>query len=137
MAKDFEINMDEFIKALESTAELVGQGATQAIGDIKNDWTREARDIAPIDSGNLRKQIQGNVVGQGIEGAVEMQANASQGGSRFNYSYYIHEHDAGGKSLRTPGTVKKFLDESGEQRKDEWRKWLEDDIESAVKKAGW
>lgn len=141
MAAEFELDISKLLEAMRKSPEAAERGAKQALGDIKDDWVREARDIAPIapNGGNLRKQIHGNVKGIGNEGLVEIEANATQdtGGKRFNYAYYIHEHDAGGKQLRTPGTVKKFLDESGEKRKGEWQKWLEEEIKDALEKEGW
>lgn len=139
MASEFTLDMSEFKKAMRKAPDVVGKGAKTALGDIKDDWVREARDIAPLDKRNLRDQIHGNVQGASLDSFVEVQANATQdtGGRRFNYAYYIHERDAGGRQLRTPGTVKKFLDESGEKREGEWQKWLEEEIREELRKAGW
>ncbi|MFJ7855296.1 hypothetical protein ACIQX3_21395 [Peribacillus frigoritolerans] len=106
--------------------------------EIKDDWVRRARDIAPIapkGGGNLRRQIAGEAEGNDLNQTVIVTANASQKG--FNYGYYIHEgHMAeAGKKLRTEGTVEEFLDQSADEAK--WKRWLEEDIAEALKKAGW
>ncbi|MEY8188649.1 hypothetical protein AB4X15_03100 [Peribacillus simplex] len=133
MAKDFELDLGPLRKLIAKSPDAAGRGAKQAMDDIKDDWVRGARDIAPLDTGNLRRQITGEVEGNGPNTKVIVTANAAQKG--FNYGYYIHEFDAGGRKLRTPGTVKKFLDESADEAK--WQQWLEEEIADELKKAGW
>ncbi|CAM3640493.1 hypothetical protein [Mesobacillus zeae] len=133
MAKDFDLDLGPLRNLIAKSPDAAGRGAKQALDDIKDDWVREARDIAPLDTGNLRRQIAGEVEGQELNSKVIVTANAAQKG--FNYGYYIHEENAGGKSLRTSGTVKKFLDESADEAK--WQRWLEEEIENELKKAGW
>lgn len=139
MTTDFTLDIGKLTQAMKQSPEAVGKGATTAMYDIKDDWVREARDIAPIDTGNLRRQIIGDVKDLGKIPYVEVEANATQdtGGKRFNYAYYIHEMDAGGRQLRTPGTVKKFLDVSVDNRKSTYEKWLREEIENALKREGW
>ena len=142
MAMEFELDAKAFIEALKKSPEAAGKGAAQAMDDIKDDWVRHARDIAPIspkNGGNLRRQIEGDTGGRGVDQYVEVQSNASQdtGGKRFNYAWYIHEENAGGRNLRTPGTVKQYLYESGDKRSDKWQKWLEEEIEDALEREGW
>ncbi|WP_306464410.1 hypothetical protein, partial [Sporosarcina koreensis] len=139
MTLEFSLDVSKLLSAIDKSPKAVGRGATTAMGDIKDDWVRGAVDIAPLDTSNLRRQIHGEVVNPGMDGYVEIEANAFQdtGGKRFNYAYYIHEQDAGGGQLQTSGTEKKFLDKSLEQRKDEYQKWLEDDVMDELKKAGW
>ncbi|QIG62526.1 hypothetical protein [Sporosarcina phage Lietuvens] len=134
---DFVIDFGKLTKAIKQSPEAAGRGATRAMGDIKNDWQRGAVDIAPMDSTNLRQQIKGEVKG-GLGGNVEIHANATQAtGRRFNYSYYIHEQNAGGKSLKLAGAEKKFLDVALEKRKGEYKRWLEEEIKAELRKAGW
>ena len=133
MAKDFELDLGPLRKLIANSPEAAGRGARQAMDDIKDDWVRQSRDIAPLDTGNLRRQITGEVEGQELISKVIVTANAAQKG--FNYGYYIHEENAGGKSLRTPGTVKKFIDESADEAK--WQRWLEEEIADELKRAGW
>lgn len=141
MAKSFSLDMSALVKALQDSPEAAGKGAKQAMDDIKDDWVRGARDVAPLDSGNLRKQISGEVEGGGLESEVIVTANAvnQTGNKRFNYGYYIHEgHMAkDGKQLRTPGTVEQFLDDTGEKNEAKWQGWLEDEIGDALKRKGW
>lgn len=119
--------------------EAAGKGAQRALDDIKDDWVRRSRDIAPLDTSNLRRHINGNVEGEGLESAAIITANATSlsRGSNFNYAYYIHEKDAGGKSLKHPGTVKKFLDKSYDEREQVWREWLIEEIEDELRREGW
>lgn len=139
MARDFELDLGPLRQLIAKSPEAAGRGARQAMDDIKDDWVRQARDIAPLDTGNLRRQIAGEVEGQELNSKVIVTANAVQSSTgkwkRFNYGYYIHEENAGGKSLRTPGTVKKFLDESADEEK--WQRWLEEEIRNELDKAGW
>lgn len=139
MAADFRIDMRQFDAAMHRSPGAVNAGARIALGDIKNDWVAKSRDIAPLDTSNLRRQITAAVFDPGASGYIEIEGNATQGGGggRFNYGYWIHEENAGGRSLLTPGTEKKFLDKSAEAQIDDWTQWLEDEIKSELRKAGW
>ncbi len=139
MANNFKLDLRPLQRLIERSPEAAGRGANIAMDDIKDDWIREARDIAPLDTSNLRRQIDGEVEGAGLSSEVIVTANAQSknNGRRFNYAYYIHEgHMADdGKKLRHSGTVEKFLDESVDETK--WRGWLEDEIKDALKREGW
>ncbi|WP_019241511.1 MULTISPECIES: hypothetical protein [Bacillus] len=135
MAKSFELDMSRFESALRQTPEAMSKGVRQAMDDIKDDWVKEARDLAPLKSRNLRDQISGDVEGNGSETKVIVTANARQGG--FNYGYYIHELDAGGNQLRLKGAEKKFLDKAADNSEQKWQQWLDEEVEEALKKAGW
>lgn len=139
MAKEFMLDLKPLERAIRKSPEVAGRGAKQALDDIKDDWVRLSRDIAPIDSSNLRKQIKGDIDGSGLDSELIIAANATSAskGTPFNYAYYIHEKNAGGKSLRGNGTVKKFLDEPAEKREEVWQKWLEEEIAEALKREGW
>ena len=131
MAKSFEMDLTAFEKVLKAIPDAVDRGAKQGLDDIKDDWVRQARDVAPLDTGNLRRQVDGEV----DDLSVIVTANATN--KRFNYGYYIHEKDAGGRQLRTSGTVKKFLDQPAEQSEAKWQRWLIEEIQDELKKAGW
>ena len=133
MAKDFELDLGPLRQLIAKSPDAAGRGARQAMDDIKDDWVRKSRDIAPLDTSNLRRQIAGEVEGRELNLKTIVTANAAQKG--FNYGYYIHEENAGGKSLRTSGTVKKFLDEAADEAK--WKRWLEEEIADELKRAGW
>ncbi len=140
MARSFELDLSKLQRAVKRLPDAAERGAKRALDDIKDDWLREARDVAPLDTGNLRRQLDGEVNGQTLDTlVVEMHGNATQknGSGRFNYGYYIHEQDAGGKNLRTPGTVKKFLDQPAEQNEKKWQEWLEEEIGDEFDREGW
>ena len=130
-------NINDYLRLLRQTPHAMADGVKSATSDIKKDWHTGAERIAPIDSGDLRKQIKSKVEGGGIERDVVIESNVHSNG--FNYAYYIHEGHmaADGKRLRTPGTVEKYLEESAEQRKAEWARWLEDDVEGELRSKGW
>lgn len=138
MAINFSLDLSELKKAIDHSPELAGQGAQEALDAIKDDWVAEARDIAPLDSGNLRKQIKGQVQESGLNSSIMVTGNAtnrSKSGGRFNYGYYIHELDAGGDELRTPGTEKQFLDKSVDEKK--WQGYLNKTVLAKLRKLGW
>ena len=144
MTVEITFDMTQFKKALSKSPDAITKGLKTGLKDIKNDWQADAVDIAPIykkenypedkksrGGGTLRSQIDAKV----NDLSVEITANAMREG--FNYAYYIHEQDAGGKKLREPGTEKKFLDVSAKQNEDKWAKWLEEEIADELKKVGW
>ena len=138
MASDFRLDSSALDRALRISPEAANRGAAIALGDIKNDWVADSVDIAPLDSANLRRQIVGEVFDPGASGRIEVHANATRGGNaRFNYAYYIHEQDAGGRGLLTTGTEKKFLDKPLEDNQSKYQQWLEDEVKTALRRAGW
>lgn len=136
MAADFTIDRTQLDNALARSPEATNRGAATALGDIKRDWVRASRDIAPLDSSNLRRQIESEVFEPGANGYIETRANAENIG-HFNYGYYIHEMDAGGRNLLTMGTEKKFLDVSAEDSIVEWARWLEEEVQRELNALGW
>ncbi|WP_427110930.1 hypothetical protein [Lysinibacillus xylanilyticus] len=149
MAGEFYFDTDALTRVLHKSVDAIGHGLKNGITDVKNDWQAESVDIAPIDTSNLRKQITAEVFSDGNEAGVEISANSTRGPGvltsqktghrkrndrRFNYAYYIHEEDAGGKSVNGE---KKFLDKPAQQNQEKWAKWIEDEIQSELRKAGW
>jgi hypothetical protein len=134
----FTIDLTPLVGLLERSPEVAGRGATKAMRDIRDDWKRGAVDVAPLDSGNLRRQIDGRVEGVGLDSTVEIEANAMNS-KRFNYAYYIHEGHmaADGKSLRHPGTVEEFLAEPARDNERRWADMLEREIREELERAGW
>lgn len=136
-----DLNLSALVHLLERSPELAGKGAERAMDDIKDDWVREARDVAPLDTGNLRRQIDGEAEKKGLDSEVIVVGNASArgGGGRFNYGYFIHEgHMAEkGRKLRHPGTVEKFLEEPAEANKQRYLEMIEDEIEEELRRGGW
>lgn len=135
----FSLDLGRLRRAARQAPQAAARGAKLALDDIKDDWVRGAVDLAPLDTGNLRRQINGKTGGAGLTQFLEVEANASQdtGGKRFNYAYYIHEMNAGGRTLRLSGAEKKFLDVALERRKAEYKRWLEEEITAELRRAGW
>lgn len=134
----FEIDTRPFRRLVSRSPQAAGRGAEKGMESIKDDWVLKSRNIAPLDTGNLRRQIDGTEELKGIESEVTVTGNAtSRGSGRFNYGYYIHEEDAGGKQLRHPGTEKRFLAKVAEENKIDWMKKVEREIEAELRRAGW
>jgi hypothetical protein len=134
----FELDLRQLVQLIRRSPEAAGRGATTAMRDIKDDWKREARNVAPLDTSNLRRQIDGKVDGAGLNSFVEIEANAMNS-KQFNYAYYIHEGGmaADGKSLRHPGTVEEFLKQPAEQNEQRWADMLEREIREQLEREGW
>lgn len=134
MGSEFYFDSDVLAQALRKSVDATARGLKNGLTDVKNDWKAESVDIAPMDTSNLRKQITAEVFTEGDSTGVEISANATRGSRRFNYAYYIHEEDAGGKSVNGE---KKFLDKPAQDNKEKWAKLIEDEIQSELRKAGW
>jgi hypothetical protein len=133
MAKDFELNVASFQKALKKAPETAFSAAKAGMHDALDDWVVQARDIAPIDKGTLRRGIQAEPIRQEGNTLVgEVSSTAIERG--FNYAYYIHELDAGGKNV---GGEHQYLDKSAEENIDKWERWIEDEIQSRLRGDGW
>lgn len=133
MAKEFDLDVSE-MKTLMLLAPMTAHKAAKgAMHDALDNWVVESRDIAPIDKGTLRRGIRsegvteknGELVGEVSSTAIERD---------FNYAYYIHELDAGGKNV---GGVHQYLDKAAEDNRDKWLGWVEDDIKAALRGEGW
>ncbi|RSL29095.1 HK97 gp10 family phage protein [Salibacterium salarium] len=122
---NFTINLDDFVRTLNATGDNIGEAAQDGMKDIARSWKQQSRDEAPIDTGQLRRDISEKLnVGGGANVEIEMSSNTNNGS--FNYAYYQHEVRGN-----------KYLDTVAEENEDKWRKSLEDKLESAAKKAGW
>ena len=138
MSAEFKIDTEKLLRAMRKSPTEAGKALTRTMDEIKDDWKKESVDIAPLDSGNLRRQITAVRTGSGMDTAVTGKGNATATtGRRFNYGYYIHEKNAGGKSLRRPGTVYKYLTTPADKHKGKWTKWLEEDVKKALGGVGW
>lgn len=137
MAKEFELDIAAFEAALKKLPKQLGEGVKVGLEIVKNEWVEGAQHVAPEDTGNLHDLITGEVRGQGTSGFIEIHgdAHSMKGGDHFNYAYYIHEENAGGKSLKldkNPNAVKEFLDKPAEDNMDKWQGILEDEIKKAL-----
>lgn len=131
---EFNFDLSQLERALKKSPDAVGTALLNGLTDVKNDWKAESVDAAPLDTSNLRRQITAEVFTGGDGSGVEISANATRGSKRFNYAYYIHEENAGGKSVNGE---KKFLDKPAQENQQKWMEWIEDEIESELRKAGW
>ncbi|MBG9456734.1 hypothetical protein ABE61_22655 [Lysinibacillus sphaericus] len=135
---EFNLDLSQLERALKKSPEAVGKALLTGLTDVKNDWKAESVDIAPIDKrpkklgGTLRRSIEAEVFTEGDGAGVEITANATRGPRRFNYAYYIHE----GNGNAITGE-KKFLDKPAMESKEKWRQWMEKEIQSELRKAGW
>lgn len=131
---EFYFEAHGLVQTTARTIEATARGMLNGLADVKNDWKAESVDIAPIDTSNLRQQITAEVFTEGNDKGVEISANATRGARRFNYAYYIHEEDAGGANVNGE---KKFLDKPAQDNTGKWADWIEREIESELRRAGW
>jgi hypothetical protein len=137
MAKEFEINTSRLESLMRLAPKTAFNGAKAGMHEALDDWVKESRDIAPIDTGTLRRGIKSDGIksdGKSIVGELSSTAIEQTSSGPFNYAYYIHEENAGGKNV---GGVKQYLDAVGEQEQAKWLRWIEEDIENALKGGGW
>ena len=135
MKVKLNVDMDRLEFALKHTPDEVIREVAEAMDDIKDEWVTESVNVAPKDTGNLRRQIKGDVKARKNDTAITVTANAINDG--FNYGYYIHEVHVFGRTFQTPGAVEKFLEEPAEENKAKWEREIEDAIERALKSGGW
>lgn len=128
MAKNAVIHASNLQRAFRRSPLKVTRATAQTFETVKDEWVADARDIAPLDTGNLRRQIHG----KSDATKVEIYGTAYNRG--FDYGLYIHEHGSH-LHLHKPGTRHKFLDESIDERKVEAQ--LEEAIENALRGVGW
>ncbi|NGQ95498.1 HK97 gp10 family phage protein [Brevibacillus sp. SYP-B805] len=132
MARDFELDVTKFIRALDGATEAIARGAKRGLHDALDDWRREATDVAPLDKGTLRRGIDTQIEGDGLDLTGEISAVAIEDSrkGRFNYAYYLHEVKGEIKNPTTPGTIAKFLDVPAEQNEKKWLDMIEDEIKA-------
>ncbi|MFE4202139.1 HK97 gp10 family phage protein [Aneurinibacillus aneurinilyticus] len=138
MAANIELDLSKFIRLLEKTPEAIHRGGKRGLHDAMDDWLAKSRDVAPLDKGNLRKQLATEVDPKTLTG--EIRGNAvehSPGYGRFNYGYWLHEDEGQSANLSTPDTVHKFLDEPAKLHQKEWVRHIESEIKTEGKREGW
>ncbi|WP_239613935.1 HK97 gp10 family phage protein [Cohnella mopanensis] len=140
-SRGLDIDLSRFRRAIRAMPTALLAGAKRGMHDVLDDWEAEAFDVAPIDKSTLRQSINAGEIkrrrGMNLEGELSANAIETYSGGRFNYAYYIHEEDAGGKNLRTGGTEKQFLDVPLERNKHEWVRHIESEIHSELRRRGW
>ena len=130
-----EIDFSVIYEAIKGAKEAISAGAKRGLQDVLDDWQHESRNVAPIDKGILRRNIETEVSGEKFRLNGTISANAYERG--FNYAYYIHEIKGKDFVGRTPGTIGEFLDEPARQNEDRWAQQLEKVIQKEVKRRGW
>lgn len=98
--------LEAFIPKLQKFA---AHTYAKEVEEITKEWKQASYKVTPLDTGNLRDSLATQVSGSTRQVRGTISGNAYNKG--FNYGYYIHERDAGGRKLRYPGTVKRFLAE--------------------------
>ncbi|MFD1135582.1 HK97 gp10 family phage protein [Paenibacillus urinalis] len=141
MSLSFEFDISKLAELIEKSPEVAANAARIGLHDALDEWRAESVDIAPIDEATLRRSITvGDITEEGglnMTGEISANATVQSKSGRFNYAYYIHEHDAGGKNLLTPGTEKKFLEIPGKKNERKWAADIEKEIRDGLDKAGW
>ena len=128
MARHATINVEKLERAISRTPAKMRKHSRKALTEIKDDWVADARDIAPLDTGNLRRQIHGRSDNK----KIAVFGSAKNNG--FDYGLYLHEYGNHTK-LHTPGTKHKFLDESIDEK--EVAVTITNAVIDALKEAGW
>ncbi|MCP1354662.1 HK97 gp10 family phage protein [Aneurinibacillus migulanus] len=138
MAANIELDLSKFIRLLEKTPEAVYRGGKRGLHDAMDDWLAESRDVAPLDKGNLRKQLATEVDPKTLTGEIHGNAvEYSPEYGRFNYGYWLHEDEGQSTKLSTPNTTHKFLDKPAQEHQKDWLRHIESEIEAEAKREGW
>lgn len=132
MAGVFTMETKALSRALAKSVEATADGLQSGLNDVKNDWIVESEKISPIQDGHLRESIDGSVNGLEVEVGVEATDLRRSSGKTFNYAAYIHDYEG-----RAVTGEKKFLDVAATRNQGEWKRMLENALESELRKAGW
>lgn len=136
-----EFDAREFFDAMRGTPSAFVDGAITGMHNVLNDWQMQSRDVAPLDTGTLRRMIETKLDSQyGLNLTGRISANAYKGmygAKRFNYAYYIHEVKGDSFKGRRPGTIGKFLDDPAKKSVERWQEQLEADIMRELERRGW
>lgn len=139
MAIELKFDVSRIADACRKSPEAAYTGAKRGMHDVMDDWLLKSRNVAPLDTGNLRRQLATEVKGTSLADLVgEIYGNATESSpkyGRFNYGYWLHEVHTG--KLHTPGTVRKFLDEPAEQNKEKWFQHIEKEVQAELRRLGW
>ena len=141
---EFEFDAAKFFAHMDKKKLVTMAAEETAMHDVVDDLARISANIAPIDTGALRKSVKTDVrrtpktqtlVGEVTFGVTEV----SPGYGRFNYALWTHEADynLGPRSQQAPGVDgyevgNKYLERplAGESRK--YLEWLVGAIGKAV-----
>lgn len=137
----FKFDGSDFLRGLKITSVASLAAARKGVEDSVDDLKRISTDIAPIDSGDLRRS--GNATttqtSSQIIGEVTFSAVDDTGGKRFNYALYTHEADynLGPHSAGAPGTDgyevgNKYLERPLKGEAEKYMRWIADEIKKVV-----
>ena len=115
--QSIQIDVRTLDRALRLSSQQMDDACATASRKIKDEWVYDATNNAPIDTGNLRDQINGTSNAKGLF----LRDNAVNDG--FNYSYYIHE-------VKGDNYIDRAFDEA------EAKRIIEDEVERVFRGAG-
>ena len=133
---NFELDLREFERAIQQASSVVARGAKRGLDDIRDDWLDRSETVTPVDTTHLKRQTEGEVEGNALNNMRVILRNDAQSDDGFNYAYYIHEEDFGGKTPRN-GKLKKFLDQPLEENIGRYENKLQSEIEEELRRQGW
>lgn len=121
--------------------DAIDDGARAGTHDVMDDWKRQATDLAPLKTGDLRRGIETDVThnGKTWTGEISSTAITVRGGRRFDYATYIHDTfpEKYGDSFKNPttgGTIPRYLAVPAEENEAEWARMFEAEIKAALKR---
>jgi hypothetical protein len=139
MAKNVDFDLRKFKRFLETSKKVIANGAKRGMHDALDEWEIKAVDLAPLDKSTLRRGINTEIVGMGLNIVGEISSVAieqSERRGRFNYAYYIHEVKGEINNPTTPGTIAKYIDKPLEDNDERWLAMIEREIERELRRRG-
>lgn len=132
-----EFDASDFFAQLGLTEARVQVAVKRGVQDSMDDLKRIAVDIAPIDSADLRRSGEANVVATPALVVGEVTFSAKNDG--FDYATWIHEADysLGPLSQQAPGTDgysvgNKYLERPLRGESEKYLRWIAEEIKDAV-----
>jgi hypothetical protein len=143
MSSDGRLEFDfaGVVANMEAATLRVQLAARNGVQDSVDDLKRIAVDIAPIDSGDLRRSGHATVRQNTREiiGEVGFRAVDNSGGHPFNYAVWIHEgsYNLGHQSAAAPGTDgydvgNKYLERPLKGEANKYMRWIAQEIQDVV-----
>jgi hypothetical protein len=121
--------------------DAIDDGARTGTHDVMDDWKRQATDLAPLKTGDLRRGIETDVThnGKTWTGEITSTAVTMRGGRRFDYATYLHDTypEKYGDTFKNPttdGTIPRYLAVPAEENEAEWARMFEAEIKAAIKR---
>ena len=136
-----EFDFSSVVANMATATARVKLAAKNGVQDSVDDLKRIAVDIAPIDSGDLRRSGHATVRenAASIVGEVSFSAVDDSSGRRFNYAIKMHEgeYNLGPLSAAAPGTDgyevgNKYLERPLKGEANKYMRWIAEEIEDAV-----